>query len=309
MSEQPLGVNVSKRAARKLARAASAPNPVASRSNPSKHHVKRAVKIALLLVLINYLGVPALVGVRKAITKLADVEFGWLALGLGLQFAALMAYTQLMRVALPKRCIGLFRLFRIQLSTKSINNVVPGGSAAGAALGYRLLTNNGVDGPAAGFALAATGLISAVVLNLLFWTALVISMPFYGFQPGYIIATLFGLGLLVFAATLGFALVRGEAFLGSKCSVVGLAHSCLDGAMRPGANGDMPNQSSDPLLPRTFRLPPLPASTTTFSSTKKDLAFKGKFNFPAEIPYPLALQSTRCICSSSHGMPLGKFWN
>ena len=64
-----------------------------------------------------------------------------------------------------------WRMFRIQMSTKALSNIVPGGSAAGSALGYRLLTLSGVSGPDAGFALATAGLGSAVVLNLLFWTA------------------------------------------------------------------------------------------------------------------------------------------
>ena len=58
------------------------------------------------------------------------------------------------------------RLFRIQLSTKALSSIVPGGSAAGSALAYRLMTLSGVNGPDAGFALATAGLGSAVVLNL-----------------------------------------------------------------------------------------------------------------------------------------------
>ena len=46
---------------------------------------------------------------------------------------------------------------------------MPGGSAAGSALGYRLMTLSGVQGPDAGFALATAGLGSAVVLNVILW--------------------------------------------------------------------------------------------------------------------------------------------
>ena len=68
--------------------------------------------------------------------------------------------------------ISRLRMFRIQMSTKALGNIVPGGSAASSALGYRLLTLSGISGPDAGFALATAGLGSAVVLNLLFWIAL-----------------------------------------------------------------------------------------------------------------------------------------
>ena len=67
--------------------------------------------------------------------------------------------------------ISRLRLFRIQMSTKALSSIVPGGSAAGSALGYRLMTLSGVNGPDAGFALATAGLGSAVVLNLIFWIA------------------------------------------------------------------------------------------------------------------------------------------
>ena len=198
---------MSRRAARKLAKAERGAQPAGNR----RGHIKRAVRVALMLILFNYLGLPALAGVRNAVNKLADVEFGWLALGVGLQFSALLAYTQLMATGLPQRSIGIFRLFRIQLATKSLNNVVPGGSAAGAALGYRLLTTSGVAGSDAGFALAATGLISAVALNVIFLVALLVSIPLYGFRPAYVTGAIFGLILIVFVVSLGFAIVRGEA--------------------------------------------------------------------------------------------------
>ncbi len=216
MSDQPLGINMSRRAARKLARTERRAATAAARnsedaSSAARRSIKSTIKIVLLLVLINYIGLPALANVRSNIHKLADIEFGWLALGVGLEAGALLAYAQLTRVALPLKSVKLFRLFRVQLATKSLTNVIPGGSAAGAALGYRLLTTSGVEGPDAGFALAAAGLISAVVLNLVFWLALLISMPFYGFRPLYIIASLFGIIVLFFASGLSIALVRGEA--------------------------------------------------------------------------------------------------
>ena len=71
------------------------------------------------------------------------------------------------------------------MSTKALSSIVPGGSAAGSALGYRLMTLSGVNGPDAGFALATAGLGSAVVLNLLFWIALMVSIPIRGVNPGY----------------------------------------------------------------------------------------------------------------------------
>ena len=46
---------------------------------------------------------------------------------------------------------------------------------------------SGVGGTDTAVALATQGLGSAVVLNVIFWFALLVSLPLYGFQSGYLI--------------------------------------------------------------------------------------------------------------------------
>jgi uncharacterized protein (TIRG00374 family) len=106
--------------------------------------------------------------------------------------------------------ISAWRLFRIQMSTKALSSIVPGGSAAGSALGYRLMTMSGVPGPDAGFALATAGLGSAVVLNLIFWVALLVSIPIRGVSAGYVTAAIAGIILMLLAAVLVVGLVEGQ---------------------------------------------------------------------------------------------------
>jgi len=72
-------------------------------------------------------------------------------------------------------------------------HVVPGGSAASATLGYRLFTKLGIDGRAAGFAMATQGLGSAVVLNVLLWVSLVVSIPFAGVHAIYATVAVVGM--------------------------------------------------------------------------------------------------------------------
>ncbi len=96
------------------------------------------------------------------------------------------------------------------MSTKALGNIVPGGSAASSALGYRLLTLSGISGPDAGFALATAGLGSAVVLNLLFWIALLISIPLRGVDPLYVTFALAGLGIMLVVALLVLGLQHGQ---------------------------------------------------------------------------------------------------
>ena len=78
------------------------------------------------------------------------------------------------------------RLFRIQMSTKALSSIVPGRQRG--RLGAGLSADDAcraVNGPDAGFALATAGLGSAVVLNLIFWVALMVSIPIRGVNPAY----------------------------------------------------------------------------------------------------------------------------
>jgi hypothetical protein len=167
----------------------------------------------LLFVGVVYLALVTVIpGVRKAADELLDVNPVLIGLGFGLEIAALYSYSLLTRAALGDsgRIVSSWRLFRIQMSTKALSSIVPGGSAAGSALGYRLLTLSGVPGPDAGFALATAGLVSAVVLNVIFWIALVISIPIRGVNSGYATAAIFGVIIMGFAAALVFGLLEGQ---------------------------------------------------------------------------------------------------
>jgi uncharacterized protein (TIRG00374 family) len=101
-------------------------------------------------------------------------------------------------------------MFRIQMSTKALGNIVPGGSAAGSALGYRLLTLSGIKGPDAGFALATAGIGSAVVLNVILWIGLLISIPIRGVNPLYASAALAGVVIMLIAVGLVLGLIHGQ---------------------------------------------------------------------------------------------------
>ncbi|HEX7135440.1 MAG TPA: YbhN family protein [Iamia sp.] len=159
--------------------------------------LKRTPLIILFFLVFNYFVLPTLGDVGEAIDRLSAVNPLFLLLALGLEGAALVAYAQLTRVTLPEQPrLSLVSVLRIQLSTRAVTNLVPGGSAAGGTLGYRLLTQAGVDGPSAGFTMATVGLGSAIVLNLLLWVALLISIPLDGFNPVYGTAAIVGMVLL-----------------------------------------------------------------------------------------------------------------
>jgi len=171
-----------------------------------------AVKVTAFLIVLWFFILPLIPGFSRAARDLREVDPWLLLLGLGLEMTAIFCYAPLMRVVLGEagRGLSLARLYRIQLSTRAMANVVPGGSAAGSALGYRLMTVSGVPGPDAGFALATAGIGSAVVLNLLLWLGLVISIPLRGVNAIYGAAALVGILLMVVAGTLVLGLMDGQ---------------------------------------------------------------------------------------------------
>jgi uncharacterized protein (TIRG00374 family) len=174
----------------------------------------RLRKVAVLLlsafVVIHFL-VPQIAGVHRALYRLAQVRVPWLLLAVALEVASILAYTLLTRAVLLHSKPPRFDvLLRTQLSTLAVNHVVPGGAAAGGALGYRLLTEAGLSGTDTAFALATQSAGSAVVLNLLLWIGLVVSIPLHGYNPLYGTAGVLGALLIAAFAAVVVLLMRGE---------------------------------------------------------------------------------------------------
>ena len=169
----------------------------------------RTVQVLVALFVLIYLVLPQLGTLNEVVRRLGDVNVFFLVLGTAFEAASLVCYSQLTKTALHPGHLELSTLTRIQLATKAVTNVVPGGSAAGSALGYRLLTLAGVEPGAAGFALASAGLGSAVVLNLLLWLTLLVSIPFSGVNPVYVTTALIGVIVLGGFFGLIVALFRG----------------------------------------------------------------------------------------------------
>ena len=167
-------------------------------------------RLLILALLVEYLVVPQLAGPRKVAHLLTDVNPLLLLAGLGLEAGALASYSQLTRTLMRAESLSFSKVFRIQLTTLSVSHCTPGGTATGAALGYRLLTQAGASRGAVGFALGVQGIGSAIVLNVILWVALIVSIPVWGFSALYLIAALVGALLLVAATTLLLLFTRGR---------------------------------------------------------------------------------------------------
>jgi len=171
---------------------------------------RRGAIIFILVLVIEYLVVPELVGASKDLYLLERVSAWWVAAGVALEGMSLFCYAVLTKVLLPPGPKpSLWTLFRIDLSAAAVAHVIPAGTLGTAALGYKLFTSEGISGNDATVMMAAKGIGSTVVLNVLLWLSLVVSIALAGFQPIYgtvaIIGTvvLLGVGLLVLGVTRG----------------------------------------------------------------------------------------------------------
>jgi uncharacterized protein (TIRG00374 family) len=163
-----------------------------------------------MALVVEYLVVPKFLLASRHFYTLEHLNPIWLSAGIAVEAGSLFAYSVLTKVLLPPGSLGLSVLWRIDLAGLAIAHVVPGGTAGSATLGYRLLTTNGVSGQDAGFAMATQGMGSAVVLNVMLWIALIVSIPFAGVHPGYVLAALVGTLVLAAFAALIFFFTRGE---------------------------------------------------------------------------------------------------
>jgi uncharacterized protein (TIRG00374 family) len=172
--------------------------------------LRRGVLLFVLLLIVEYLVVPELVGASKDLYLLGQVNAVWLAVGVTLEGLSLFCYAVLTKVLLPpgpKPSLSV--LFRIDLSAAAVAHVIPAGTLGTAALGYKLFTSEGISGNDAGVMMAAKGLGSTVVLNVLLWLSLVISIALAGFQPIYGTVAIIGTIVLLGVAALVLGVTRG----------------------------------------------------------------------------------------------------
>jgi uncharacterized protein (TIRG00374 family) len=172
--------------------------------------LRHGVTILLALLVIEYFVIPKFVAAKDNVALVVHAHIILLVFAVVLEAASLFTYALLTRVLLPPDAPGVGTLFRVDLAATAVAHVVPGGSAASATLGYRLFTKLGIDGRAAGFAMATQGLGSAVVLNVLLWVSLVVSIPFAGVHAIYATVAVVGMLAIIAVAALVFAFTRGE---------------------------------------------------------------------------------------------------
>jgi hypothetical protein len=183
---------------------------------------RRLLLIFILLLVIEYLVVPELVGASKDLYLLGRVSAWWVAAGVVLEGVSLFCYAVLTKVLLPpgpKPSLSV--LFRIDLSAAAVAHVIPAGTLGTAALGFKLFTDEGISGNDATVMMAAKGIGSTVVLNVLLWISLVISIPLAGFHAIYATVAIIGTIVLAGVAVLVLGITRGAGFASHALRVLG----------------------------------------------------------------------------------------
>ena len=172
--------------------------------------LRRGVVLFLIVLIVEYLVVPELTGASKDLNLLGQLNPYWLAAGVILEGLSLFCYGLLTRALLPPEGRpSLSRLFRIDLAAAAVAHVIPAGTLGSAAIGYRLFTAEGIPGAEAGVMMAAKGIGSTVVLNVLLWISLVISIPLAGFHPIYVTVAVIGAVIMLAVGLLVLGVTRG----------------------------------------------------------------------------------------------------
>ena len=172
--------------------------------------IRIILSVGSLMFVFEYLVLPQFASARHSLHLLAQLNPFLVVLAVLLEMAAIYAYVELTRAVLYPHAPSRFSILRVNLAGLAIGHVVPGGAAPSGALAYRIFSELGVPRDTSAFGLAAQGAGSAVVLNILFWIALVISIPLNGINPGYGFAALAGVFLLMAFFGTVFLITRGQ---------------------------------------------------------------------------------------------------
>ncbi|MFI5035845.1 MAG: YbhN family protein [Acidimicrobiales bacterium] len=172
--------------------------------------IRIILSVGLLVFVFEFLVLPQFAGARRSLHLLSHLNPLVVGLAVACEVAAIYAYVELTRTVLSPYSPSRFTTLRVNLAGLAISHVVPGGTAPAGALSYRIFNELHVPRETNAFGLAVQGSGSAVVLNIIFWCALVISIPLRGFNPAYGFAALAGVFLLgAFFGTI-LLLTRGQ---------------------------------------------------------------------------------------------------
>jgi uncharacterized protein (TIRG00374 family) len=135
--------------------------------------IRLLIQLVVVGLVVWLLVAPKVTASRGSLHLLLDIDSQWLGVATVAELASLGAFALATRALLTRQTRpAAHHLLRIDLSTIALSHCLPGGGAAGTALGIRLLNRAGVSVADASFTKVAQGIGSAIVLQGLLLAAL-----------------------------------------------------------------------------------------------------------------------------------------
>ena len=169
--------------------------------------VKRALAVAVAGAAI-YLVLPALIKVLGEWPRLSTLNPIWFTVALAAELASFTCNFDLQRLAL--RTKGWFSVVTAGLTGNAVTNTLPGGSAAGAAVQFHMLTTAGFDTDTAVGGLTAFSLLEVgglLALPILALPAILAGVPV---SRGLVHTALLGIAAFVLYAVFGVIVLRAD---------------------------------------------------------------------------------------------------
>jgi uncharacterized membrane protein YbhN (UPF0104 family) len=158
--------------------------------------------------LVIYLLLPKLTRLLASWPRLAGLSPAWMVLALAAEVASFACYFGLQRVAL--RTSAWFAVVTAGLTGNAVSGILPGGSAAGAALQYEMLSAAGLDPDNTVSGLAAISLINVAALLALPLLAVPAMLAGIAVSPGLVHAGLVGIAGFVLLAAGGAVALNAD---------------------------------------------------------------------------------------------------
>ena len=184
--------------------------------------IRRLVPLIVAAVVL-YGVAPAVLEVLGAYRRLRDVDPGWWIVVVGAQAAATWCMCSLQRLALNRA--PWFPVATSQLAGAAFSKVVPGGSAAAAALQARMLLQAGLSPTAIGTGLTAGALLLLAALAGLPLLALPAVLFGKHIPDGLLETAAVGLGVFVILFVLGTVLLLNDDVLRTLARSLAAAQS------------------------------------------------------------------------------------
>jgi uncharacterized protein (TIRG00374 family) len=147
----------------------------------------------------------------NAAHSLGDVGVGWIIVALVAQGISLFAFSVVTYSLLPAdRRPRFLRVLRLDLVTIALSHAIPAGSAAGSALGYGFLAEEGVEHVAAGLAKVVQTVLAAITLQVLLWVAIGLNTIGHAPTAGHLAASSAGAAILLLMIGFGYLVVHHE---------------------------------------------------------------------------------------------------